>query len=166
MAHKIERKFLLSSLPSGIDKASKIVYERYFLRVNENDEIRIQRKGDTFYREHKITISNFSNEIVVTSITAEDFDRLKLKATGNIERDSYSLPNIQNATVKVYHCRFEGLIRAEVEFASVNDATHFAPPDWIGQEITDSDLGRDSRLLKIPDSEFRGLLEKATKPTS
>lgn len=166
MVYEIERKFFLGSLPTDIDSASKTTDERYFLEITPESEIRIQRKADKIYREQKITDSKLSSNKDTTPITVEEFNRLKKKSIGRIERDSYRLPGMQNATIKVYHGRFEGLIRAEVEFSNTPDAIHFSPPDWFGPELTYSDLGRDSRLLNLSDSEFSELLAKLSRATS
>ena len=159
MAREVERKFLLDSLPLDIDTTSKITYERYFLEIGPDREVRIQRKGDDFYREVKTTNSELGSDKEVTPLTAKEFNELRQNAIGSIKRDSYVVTGIQNVSVKIYHGRFEGLIRAEVEFPSTDAASHFSPPDWFGPEITKSKLGRDSKLLRLSDAEFKSLLE-------
>lgn len=159
MSREIERKFLLHSLPLDIDLSSKITYERHFLEIGHEREVRIQRKGDRFYREVKTTNTELANNKEVAPLTADEFNELRQNTIGSIERDSYTQTGIQNATIKVYHGRFEGLIRAEVEFPDTNAATHFIPPEWFGREITESALGRDSKLLQLSNADFTSLLE-------
>lgn len=159
MAREVERKFILYSLPPDTDSTSKITYERYFLEIGPQREVRIQRKGDEFYQEVKVTNSKLESSKEVATLTAEEFNKLRQSAIGSITRDSYTLASIKNVSIKVYHGRLEGLIRAEIEFPSVDAASHFSPPDWFGPEITGSELGRDSKLLKLSDAEFRSLLE-------
>jgi adenylate cyclase len=159
MTREVERKFLLGSLPSDIDATSKITYERYFLEVEPGREVRIQRKGDELYREVKTTNSELVSDKEAAPLTAKEFDELRQSAIGSIERDSYMITGVQNASVKIYHGRFEGLIRAEIEFPNTDAASHFSPPDWFGPEITESKLGRDSKLLKLSDAEFKSLLK-------
>jgi CYTH domain-containing protein len=164
MANEIERKFFLKSLPSDIDLTSKTTYERHFLKIGPDEELRIQRKGDKYFLERKAINSKLSSTKSVTPISIEKFNELRQDAVASIERDSYKVSNIQNATIKVYQGRFEGLIRLEVEFQSVADATHFSPPDWSGIEITESDLGRDSKLVGLSYPEFRTLLDGIFDP--
>ena len=38
--------------------------------------------------------------------------------------------------VDVYEGDLEGLVVAEIEFASEEEARGFEPPDWIGEEVT------------------------------
>lgn len=166
MANEIERKFLVRVFPSGIDLASKITYERHFLKIAPSEEVRVQRKGDKFYIERKTTNDRLSSTKTVTPISAEKFEELRQSAIASIERDSYTVPDIPNATIKKYHGRFEGLMRLEVEFHDPESAIHFSPPDWSGVEITESDLGRDGKLVGLSDSEFRALLATASGVSS
>ena len=124
MASEIERKFLLSFVPSNIDPTSKITYERYFLNVGPDEELRVQRKGDKYYSEQKATKDRFSSSKKVTPTTIEKFNELRQHAIASIERDSYVAPDIRNTSIKVYHGRFEGLIRLEVEFGNPEEAIH------------------------------------------
>jgi adenylate cyclase len=160
MANEIERKFLLHILPSNIDLASKITYERHFLKIALDEELRIQRKGEKYYIEQKTTNDRHSSTKTVAPTSAEKFQELRNNAIASIERDSYTVTDVQQATVKVYHGRFEGLIRLEVEFGNPEDAIHFLPPNWSGVEITESDLGRDSKLVGLSDSDFNTLLSR------
>ena len=41
------------------------------------------------------------------------------------------------------------------EFTSKENANKFTPPSWMGEEITDTPLGRDSRLLDLTEEEFK-----------
>ncbi|HLC32946.1 MAG TPA: hypothetical protein VJJ82_03905 [Candidatus Nanoarchaeia archaeon] len=58
----------------------------------------------------------------------------------------------------MYHDKYEGLIRAGVEFKTLEEANKFTPLAWFGKEITENPLGRDSRLLDISTKEFEELL--------
>lgn len=46
----------------------------------------------------------------------------------------------------VFSGEYEGLMLAEVEFSSIEDAEHFAPPDWFGEDVTFSGEYQNSRL--------------------
>ena len=41
---------------------------------------------------------------------------------------------------------YKGLILAEVEFPTIEDADSFTPPDWFGEDVTFSGLYQNSRL--------------------
>lgn len=91
-------------------------------------------------------------------ISREEFDRLKGLALYQIDRDSYEMSSDPKVLLRVYRGRFEGLARAEVEFANEDQTRVYTPEAWIGKEITDSPLGRDGRFLKLSQKEFQKLL--------
>ena len=58
--------------------------------------------------------------------------------------------------VDVYGGAHDGLVVAEIEFPSVAASESFAPPDWIGEEVTGDDrwsnraLASDGRVPGSP----------------
>ena len=66
-----------------------------------------------------------------------------------------SVPEI---SLKIYHGDYEGLVRIEVEFEHEELARQFVSPPWFGEEITDSPLGKDSKLITLSPEEFRNEL--------
>ena len=72
---------------------------------------------------------------------------------------SYSL-EFPGASIKIYHGEYEGLMRAEFEFNNLEEAKAFHVPEWAGQEITNSTLGRDARLSSLNRDRFRQLLHQ------
>lgn len=158
MKNEIERKFLVKTLPN-FTNIEKIEYERYFL-FNKNDiEIRIQRKGTKFELERKVLVSKLERTREKLEITRDEFDTLKLLADDVIIRDGYRLSSNPDISVKIYHGKYEGLVRAEVESESLEELQQFQPPGWFGKEITDTLLARDSQLCKLSEEEFKKLYE-------
>lgn len=160
MEQEIERKFLVKQMPSLVG-IKPVHYERYFLQRDSTVEERIQKKGDSFEYEKKVTISPVESHKEKKTISEEEYNRLKEKASSAIIRDSYILSSEPYVSIKIYEGRFKGLIRAEVEFKSAEEANSFVPIDWMGEEITDSPLGRDGKLLDLTDQEFQELLHSA-----
>lgn len=154
---EIERKFLVKTLPD-LSGGNCIGYERYFLKIESGFEERIQKKGDTYEKEKKYKISDFSRETEKTKIDKTDFDTLKKSASKAIIRDSYKLSDEPTVTIKIYHGEHEGLIRAEVEFSTEEEAEKFQAFDWMGKEITGTQLGTDAELIQLNESQFRDLL--------
>jgi len=154
---EIERKFLIKTMPdlSGI---IPVHYERYYLKREGEVEERIQKKGKKFEYEKKIFVSTFERTKDKREISEEEFLRLKKEAGEAIVRDGYEFRD--NISIKIYHGRFEGLLRAEVEFATKEDALVYKPEQWMGDEITTSSLGRDSTLLDLSENEFLSLVKK------
>ncbi|HSH55376.1 MAG TPA: hypothetical protein VK983_00960 [Candidatus Limnocylindrales bacterium] len=152
---EIERKFLVTSLPDLKSRPS-LSYERYYLPSKDGEEVRIQKKGDKYEIERKITLSGLSRETLRHSLTQNEYRDLKHEAGKGIERESYDFGN--GLTVKIYKGRFSGLIRAEKEFSSEQEAADYQPESWFGNEITHSPLGRDKSLLSLSNKEFEDLL--------
>ncbi len=159
MQNEIERKFLVKELPhlSGIEK---IGYERYFL-FNENGiELRVQRKGEKYELERKVKVSDIERTREKITLTEAEFTVLKTLGQESILRDSYTFSESPNISLKIYHGKHKGLMRAEVECDSVEELADFTPLPWFGEEITHSPLARDAELLKLSGEEFNRLIKK------
>jgi CYTH domain-containing protein len=157
---EIERKFLIKEMPdlSGI---KAVGYERYYIKKDGEAVERIQKKGDSYEYETKRTISHLEHEKEKRRITREEFEELKRgKENEGIIRDGYLLSSNPDVSIKIYHGRFEGLSRVEVEFSSKEEAEKYVPQSWMGTEITVSPLGADSRLLHLSRDEFLSLLKR------
>lgn len=158
MQTSITRKFLVGALPTEAIK-EKIANERFYLYSEKGVVIRVQAKGGIFELERKKNVSNLVRESSQIEITQEEFDKLKHLATTGIARATLTYKNYPNLVVRVYEGKYQGLIRAEVSFASLNEARNFTPYSWFGKEITDSPLSKDSCLLTLSQDEFSKLLE-------
>ena len=159
---EIERKFLVKEIPdlSGIRPIS---YERYYLSTDESSVVRIQKRGDKYEYETKKNISHLEYEKTKRLISGAEFEALKqVKASEGIMRDGYQISSKPDISIKIYHGRFEGLVRAEVEFSSREEAEAYIPAVWMGIEITHSPLGVDARLLHLSKEEFLSLLTRSS----
>lgn len=156
--NEIERKFIVKSMPDLTGKIP-VFYERYYLRIEPNIEERIQKRGDKFEKEIKYKISDLISKKEKLEISKKQFEELKKIAIKYIQREGYKISDEPNVSIKIYHGDFEGLIRAEIEFKSENEAKNFQPLDWMGKEITKSQLGRDSQLVRLNKEEFKNLLK-------
>lgn len=159
MGLEIERKYLIKDMPS-LDGITKIEYERYFISDNIDEQIRVQRKNDTFEIEKKIKVKENEYKKEKNSISKDEFENLIKNCDKVIKRDSYLISSNPNITVKVYHGKYEGLRRVEVEFNSVETFEKFESPSWFGKEITNTDIGMDVKLIKLDKETFFECLNK------
>ena len=158
MLNEIERKFIINNLPK-LNLENKLIYKRYFIYSNEGVEIRIQQKGNQFELERKEKVTNLVSKKDKIIISNGEFEFFKSIVIKEIIRDGYIIyENDVKIDLKVYHGNFEGLIRAEVEFATEEEAQNFLIPKWFDKEITDSPLGRDSKLVDLSINEFNKIL--------
>lgn len=157
---EIERKFIIPTLPDFIT-STPISYERHYIYSNKEIELRVQKKGEKYELERKQVSSEHGRETVKVEISENEFNELKKLSKGSIIRDSYLVEDDKyDISIKVYHGSHEGLIRVEVEFESEDDAKSFEPYDWMGKEITESELGRDSRLLGVSNDRFNTIMQE------
>lgn len=154
---EIERKWILPSLPKAVADQTPLQYERHFLFISDSIEIRIQRKGEKYEFERKVKQRSLERTGQKFEISKEEFNVLKGASIRSIRRESYVLGNI---SIKKYTGTFEGLIRAEVEFKSEEEAKAFEVPDWLGAEISDSRLGKDKNLVMLSEEDFKRELTK------
>lgn len=154
MKNEIERKFYVREIPnlSGIKPAH---YERYILGRGNGKETRISKIDDKYFYEEKTEISSLERTRTKKEITEDEFENLKQNISKVIIRDRYNISSNPNITIQIYHGRFEGLIRAEVEFNSENEARSFTPPIWMGEEMTGLLIARDSSLLDLNDKDLK-----------
>ncbi|MDO8537336.1 MAG: hypothetical protein Q7S21_00465 [archaeon] len=159
---EIERKFLPKRLPN-LSNTERTKYERYYLFINDKIEIRIQKKAKSFELEYKVLKSNLSRENLQVKLTKKEFDKLKKDCKEKIIRESFKISRKPNITIKKYLGGFKGLYRIEVEFKSEKEAKKFKPLNWFGKEITNTSLGKDSKLIRLSDSQFKNLLKELGK---
>jgi CYTH domain-containing protein len=137
-AREIERKFLLKRFPPGLKKFPHHLIEQGYLVVGRGGlQVRLRKKGSvrtlTFKRgtkgereEREVRLSN------------EQFDTLWPATAGRrLVKVRYDVP-WKNHTIEIdiYRGRHKGLVVAEVEFDNLRSCAAFAPPDWIGREVT------------------------------
>ena len=76
-------------------------------------------------------------------------DCLLEKADGTvITKTRYRIPEKNGLTIEldVFHGRYGGLLLAEVEFATEEEANSYCPPEWFGEDVTMSSAYHNSTL--------------------
>ena len=153
---EIERKFLVKRMPD-LTAVKGEIQERYFLELG-NIEKRITKIDDKYFYEEKSRGNGLTSKKVIREISGVEFEKLKKISIKSLKRKCYILTIHPEVSIKVYDDEYLGLVRAEFEFESENEAKSFAPPEWCGIEITKTDLGRDGKLIKLEGKEFLNLL--------
>lgn len=158
MEYEIERKFFVRQLPS-LEGIEPLQYERYILSNSDGKEVRIQKVNDTYTYEEKNEISDLERSRSKKEIAKEVFDSLKTGSNYKIMRVRYNISSNPDVAIQIYQGEFEGLIRAEVEFSSREEADSFKPFNWMGREMTDLPIARDATLVKLSQEEFKRYLQ-------
>ena len=132
---EIERKFLVGELPNLDGVKSSEIVQGY---VSFSPEIRVRQLNDKYYRTEKGEgmVVREENEWEISKEEAEKM--FKEVKTNLIEKTRYYIPyNKFTIELDVYKGIFKGLIVAEVEFESIEEAKNFAPPDWFLEDVSE-----------------------------
>ena len=143
---EIERKFLISKLPENLETYPFHTLEQAFLCMEP--VVRVRRSDDEYILTYKGK-GLMTREEYNLPLTAESYEHLKAKADGNIIcKRRYLIPLESGLTIEldVFEPPFQGLVLAEVEFPSEEEAHAFLPPDWFGEEVTWSTEYHNSTL--------------------
>lgn len=147
---EIERKFLIKKLPDNLTsyKARKI--EQAYLCTDP--VVRVRRDNDDYYLTYK-SKGMIVREEYNLPLTKEAYGHLLAKADGNIiTKTRYEIPEKDNLTIEldVFEGKFDGLLLAEVEFASEEEALGYIPPEWFGEDVSNSAKYHNSTLSRLP----------------
>jgi hypothetical protein len=154
---EIERKFLVKELPKGLECCNKLEIEQGY--ISEKPTIRI-RKADERYIltvKSKFGVCNNEGDPIVnneseTEITKKEYEALKEKLVCNtLRKTRYIIPLADGlvAELDVFKDRLCGLVFAEVEFPSVEEANRFNKPEWLGMDVSNDKRYRNSNIVKL-----------------
>ena len=147
---EIERKFLIKQIPEGCTSFPCRQIEQAYL--NTDPVVRVRRDNDDYYLTYKGK-GLLSREEYNLPLNKEAYEHLLAKADGIIltkKRYMIPVPGNDHLTIEldVFEGHYDGLILAEVEFASEEEAKAFNPPAWFGGDVTFSGEYHNSRLSK------------------
>lgn len=155
MATEIERKFLVEGdFSKGLFRSEHIM--QGYICSEKGRTVRIRIRGD----EGFLTIKGPSDDQGLSRyeferrIPLEDAEQLfKLCEPGAIDKvRNWVKVGKHIWEVDVFHGANEGLVMAEIELASVDEA--FDKPDWAGEEVTGDRRYYNSMLTKRPYTEW------------
>lgn len=143
---EIERKFLIKEMPA--DLASYPCHKIEQAYLNTNPVVRIRRQDDAYFLTYK-GAGHMVREEYNLPLNEVSYLHLKEKADGIIlSKTRYLLPIEGRLTIEldVFEAPYKGLCLAEVEFADVESAKSFTPPNWFGEDVTFSSKYHNSTL--------------------
>jgi CYTH domain-containing protein len=145
---EIERKYLVAVLPANLKEyPEKKIAQGY---LNTDPVIRIRRSNDDYYLTYKGK-GLLVREEYNLPLTREAYEHLLPKIDGLlIEKTRYLIPleNDLTAELDVFVGSLAPLTLVEVEFDSVEAANAFCPPDWFGEDVTNSGNYQNSTLSR------------------
>jgi len=147
MGVEIERKFLIKGIPDNIEKYDYHEIEQAYLTTNP--VIRVRKSDDEYYMTYKGK-GFISREEYNLPLTKEAYDTLKSKADGKIISKKRVLIPYQKYMIEldIFKGDYEGLVFAEVEFDSEEEAKAFEKPDWFLEDVTEDRRYSNSYLSR------------------
>lgn len=144
---EIERKFTVKTLPSGLEGYECLSLEQAYL--NTSPVIRIRRENNSCYLTYK-GAGLMAREEYNLPLTEEAYLHLLPKCDGNvITKKRYRIPYLGYVIeLDLFQSPFQGLILAEVEFSSVEEAEAFTSPDWFDTDVTYNSAYQNSNLSR------------------
>lgn len=145
---EIERKYLIRQLPEDYTSYPHHKIEQGYL--NTNPVVRIRQEDDNYYLTYK-SKGLMVREEYNLPLNQEAYEHLREKADGIlISKTRYKIPYMDCYTIEldIFHGHYEGLLLAEVEFPTEDEANSFQAPDWFSEDVTFSTQYHNSTLSK------------------
>ena len=142
---EIERKFTIKCLPEHLNQYEKKEIEQAYLCTGP--VVRIRKSNQDYiltYKSKKGIVlpenaTARSCEEVELPLTKEAYEHLKEKADGQvIAKTRYLIPieNGRKIELDVFKGYLKGLVFAEIEFESEEEAAAYQMPDWFEEDVT------------------------------
>lgn len=151
---EIERKFLIKQLPERLENYPSHLIEQAYLNVQP--VVRVRREDDRFYMTYKGG-GMMAREEYNLPLDEVSYNHLREKADGNIITKRRYLIPCEPYTIEldIFEGIFKGVVIAEVEFPSIEEAEQFAPPDWFGADVTYDGHYHNSYMSRINPGDIR-----------
>lgn len=143
---EVERKWLVRELPDLLGVEGKEIVQGYIV-ATPDQEVRIRRKGDSFTQTVK-SGGGLVREETEVPLTQEQYVGLWETTAGRrLEKTRYKIGHGDfTIELDLYKGAHEGLMVAEVEFSTVQEAEAFSPPAWFGTEVTEDKRYKNKNL--------------------
>ena len=143
---EIERKYLIRRLPENLSQYQcKKIAQGY---ICTSHVVRIRKSDDEYYLTYKGK-GLMAREEYNLPLTQEGYEHMLPKIDGRlIEKSRYLIPldGKLTAELDIFEGDLAPLIIVEVEFDSLDAANSFIPPEWFGEDVTESRKYHNSNL--------------------
>ncbi len=159
---EIEKKYLISveKAPFNLEELEKTYIEQSYISITPTIRVRkyghdniltIKTKKDV---NSKIDIA-VSNEVEMF-LNDEEYNNLigrKLEHTRTLKKNRYFYKLNDKLTVEIdeYMEDFKGLVVAEIEFSSIEEAEQFEKPNWLIKDVTSNSNFINAVMAKTTD---------------
>ena len=143
---EIEKKYLIRRLPENLEQYEcKRIAQGYLCTA---PVVRIRRSNDDFYLTYK-GAGLMAREEYNLPLTKEAYEHLLPKIDGLlISKTRFLIPLSDGLTAEldIFDGELAGLTMVEVEFTTIEQADQFIPPEWFGEDVTNSGKYHNSYL--------------------
>lgn len=148
---EIERKFLVRRSPRCSEYVSIL---QGYLCLGDKEEVRIRKTSNSKDAVYTLTVKRGTGMIRgewEIPISEEAFIKLWKATEGRrIVKKRITIPYNDNTIyLDAYEDNLSGLLLAEVEFKSKEDALSFTPPEWFDNEVTHDEKYKNRSLVEI-----------------
>lgn len=155
---EIEKKFLIRQIPNDLSAYECKEIEQGYLCKNpivrirkSNEDYILTYKSKFGLEEKKDKDTCISNEVEVR-LNQEGYEHLKQKVDNHmVMKKRYIIP-LQDglkAELDIFEGRLKGLVFAEVEFKSEEQADQFIPPEWFKEDVSSDKRYSNSYLSTL-----------------
>ena len=147
-SYEIERKYLVKQVPENLASYPFHEIEQGYLCTEP--VVRIRRQDEDYYLTYKSKGLMIREEYNLP-LTKDAYFHRREKIDGRlISKRRYLIPlDPYTIELDVFRSPKDDLILAEVEFPSEEEALHFTPPAWFGEDVTNSSLYHNSHLSTL-----------------
>jgi adenylate cyclase len=147
---EIERKFLVKELPPRLNRFRRYpIAQGYLANEPGGRHVRLRKKGSSASLTFKVGRGSTREEREI-KLSPKQFAALWPATSGRrLRKLRHEIPwRSLVIEIDVYRGRNSGLIVAEVEFPSRSACRKFAPPSWLGREVTGEKRYSNVRLAR------------------
>lgn len=145
--HEIERKYLIHTPPENLESYPCHEIEQGYLCTEP--VVRIRKQDEEYWLTYK-SKGLMTREEYNLPLTREAYLHLRSKTDGClISKRRYLIPlTPYTIELDLFSSPRQGLMLAEVEFPTEEEALSFRAPDWFGEDVTASSMYHNSNLSK------------------
>lgn len=159
---EIEKKFLVKDISHlNLSNYSKIEMVQDYLYIDKLTIVRkrkcIKNNQKTYMYTIKTDKKNLSVNEIEKEITEDEYNSLPTKPSYNsLSKTRYIIPYIEDLKIEldIFHGIYDGLIFAEIEFNSEEQANSIPVPKWFDKELSHTITNSDMAMRKIDIGEF------------
>ncbi len=139
---EIERKFLVRDIPEGLDAVVYQEISQGYIAISQESVFRLRHVKEGEHQMWFLTVKSgtgIEHPETEVILSRDQFEKLWPLTEGKrLTKCRYMIPIESGATAQldIYAGNLAELATVEVEFASLNDAHDFIPPDWFGREVS------------------------------